>query len=75
MTWDDLLVYFRTFSSLHTYHERYPEDLQHPDGDIAVRFWNQLKAEVADKDNCDIPKNTDEIDVEWPLALILARRV
>ncbi|KIP09387.1 hypothetical protein PHLGIDRAFT_18663 [Phlebiopsis gigantea 11061_1 CR5-6] len=75
MTWDDLLAYFRTFSSLHTYHEKYPEDLKHPEGDIAVRFWNRLKAEVAENDNSDIPKDTDEIDIEWPLALILARRV
>ena len=26
MTWRDLLAYFRTWSSLHTFHERFPED-------------------------------------------------
>jgi trans-aconitate 3-methyltransferase len=26
MTWLDLLAYFRTWSSLHTFHERFPED-------------------------------------------------
>ncbi|KAF8962067.1 S-adenosyl-L-methionine-dependent methyltransferase [Flammula alnicola] len=28
MKWRDLLAYFRTWSSLHTYHERYPDDLK-----------------------------------------------
>ena len=69
------MAYFRTFSSLHTFHEKHPDDLQRPDGDIAVRFWNQLKSEVAEKDKSGLPKDTDEIDVEWPLALIVARRV
>jgi len=26
MTWRDLLAYFRTWSALHTFHERFPED-------------------------------------------------
>ena len=29
MTWRDLLAYFRTWSSLHTFHERFPEDKTH----------------------------------------------
>lgn len=74
MTWDDLLSYFRTFSSLHTFHEKYPEDLKRPDGDIAVRFLNRLKAHVAQHENKEVESIADEIDVEWPLALILARR-
>jgi len=28
MRWRDLLAYFRTWSSLHAYHEKFPEDLQ-----------------------------------------------
>ncbi|PPR00682.1 hypothetical protein CVT24_000970 [Panaeolus cyanescens] len=31
MRWLDLLGYFRTWSSLHTYHEHYPEDLSRED--------------------------------------------
>jgi hypothetical protein len=31
MRWRDLLSYFRTWSSLHTYHEKYPEDLKRED--------------------------------------------
>ena len=30
MTWRDLLSYFRTWSALHTYHEKYPDDLKQP---------------------------------------------
>lgn len=75
MTWDGLLAYLRTFSSLHTFHEKYPEDLTRADGDIAVRFWNQLKADVAQHDHSEVPQDTDTIDIEWPVALILARRV
>ncbi|PSS08920.1 hypothetical protein PHLCEN_2v3410 [Hermanssonia centrifuga] len=71
MTWDNLLSYLRTYSSLHTYHEKYPEDLQNPEGDIAVRFLNRLKTITTDKEGA----HADEIDVEWPLALLLARRV
>ena len=26
MTWRDLLAYFRTWSALHNFHERFPED-------------------------------------------------
>ena len=72
MTWDDLLAYFRTFSSLHTYHEKHPEDLQNPDGDIAVRFRQSLKELVAKEGGA--VENSDHIDVEWPLALILAKK-
>ena len=75
MTWDGLLAYLRTFSSLHTFHEKHPEDLQHPDGDIAVRFLKRLKADVAHNDRSNTPRNTDHVDVEWPMAVILARHV
>ena len=27
---------------MHTFHERHPDDLNNPDGDIAVRFWKSL---------------------------------
>lgn len=74
MTWDDLLAYLRTFSSLHTYHQKYPDDLKRSDGDIAARFCNKLKAEVAQYENRDADAIPEEIDVEWPVALILARR-
>jgi hypothetical protein len=67
MTWIDLQQYLHTWSSLHTYHERYPEDLERPEGDIAARFWKSLKNGVGAKDQ-------DTVEIEWPLALILVRR-
>ncbi|EKM53279.1 uncharacterized protein PHACADRAFT_259518 [Phanerochaete carnosa HHB-10118-sp] len=75
MTWEDLLSYLYTFSSFHTYQDRYPADKENPEGDIAMRFWNHLKAHTAERDGSAVAKDTDEIDVEWPMALLLARRV
>ncbi|KAI0330664.1 S-adenosyl-L-methionine-dependent methyltransferase [Cubamyces sp. BRFM 1775] len=74
MSWEELLGYFRTWSPLHTFHEKHPEDLQREDGDIAVRFWRKLKEEVARAEGKEVPKDEDPVDIEWPLALILARR-
>lgn len=74
MMWDDLLSYLHTFSSFHTYQTRYPADKESPEGDIAKRFCNTLKEHAAKQDGGALPKNTDEIDVEWPVALLLARR-
>lgn len=66
--------YFRTWSPLHTYHEKHPEDLERADGDIATRFWRRLKEEVARVEGREIPRDEERVDIEWPLALILARR-
>lgn len=68
MTWIDLQHYLRTWSSLHTYHERHPDDLKRPEGDIAVRFWKSLKDRARAKDHY-------AVEIEWPLALMLVQRV
>ena len=73
MAWSDLLAYFRTFSSLHTFHEKHPEDLEDPNGDIAMRFLKSLKELVSRQGGA--VEDSDKIDVEWPLALILAKKV
>jgi hypothetical protein len=72
MQWSDLLAYFHSWSALHNYHRRFPEDLAHDDGNIAVRFWNELKEGVR-QEGGDV-ENYDEIDVEWPVAMILVKR-
>ncbi len=46
VTWEGFYAYLQSFSSLHTFHERYPEDLKHPDGTIAQRFMQTLWAEM-----------------------------
>lgn len=65
MTWEDLQAYLHTFSSLHTYHEKYPQDKENPEGDIATRFFNTLKKETGEP---------EYIDVEWPMAVMLVKR-
>lgn len=71
MTWADLHGYLETFSSLHTFRERYPDDSKREDGDIAKRFLNRLKAEVKDAGGKDV----DGVYVEWPVAMILAKKL
>jgi SAM-dependent methyltransferase len=95
MRWRDLLAYFRTWSALHAYHERYPEDLKHVEdtrfleedlasssealdelrgGDIAVRFWKDLRQGALKADPGAGVGAEDKVQVEWPVALLLARK-
>ncbi|OJT13461.1 hypothetical protein TRAPUB_9991 [Trametes pubescens] len=74
LTWTELLGYFRTWSPLHTFHEKHPEDLERADGDIAVRFWRRLKEEVGRAEGGEVPKDEDVVEIEWPMALLLARK-
>ncbi|KIJ60857.1 hypothetical protein HYDPIDRAFT_116722 [Hydnomerulius pinastri MD-312] len=69
MSWDDLLGYFRTWSGLHTFKERNPSDAENPNGPLEVRFWNSLREGVAKSGGL-----RDEVEVEWPVAMILARK-
>jgi len=73
MTWDDLLSYFNTWSSLHTFRQRNPADAQNPRGDVAVRFWKDLKESVEGEVGRPI-EGHDEIDIEFPLAMIMVKR-
>jgi SAM-dependent methyltransferase len=96
MTWRDLLAYFRTWSSLHTFHERFPEDKTSAEdtrfleadlasiesgaddvrgGDIAIRFWKDLRENVLKEAPEAKVGAKDSVLVEWPLALILTRKV
>ena len=95
LRWRDVLGYFRTWSSLQNFHERFPDDLQHLDerfpedkvdnetspqnnvdisgGDIAVRFWKDLREEA--KKSGGKYGVDDLVSVEWPIALLLAKKV
>jgi len=96
MTWRDLLAYFRTWSSLHTFHERFPEDKTSTEdarfleadlavgsagadddirgGDIAIRFWKDLREKTL-KESPEAKVGVEDLVlVEWPLALILTRK-
>jgi len=95
MRWRDLLAYFRTWSALHTYHERYPEDLKQAEdtrfleddlanssepldelrgGDIAIRFWKDLRQGALEAAPGISVAAEDKVQVEWPVALLLARK-
>ena len=71
MSWDDFLSLLYTASALHTFHERFPEDREHSDGDIAVRFLKRLREATQSEEG---QGSEEGVEVEWPLALILGRR-
>ncbi|KAG2151614.1 S-adenosyl-L-methionine-dependent methyltransferase [Suillus bovinus] len=73
MTWDGLLSYFNTWSALHTFHQHNPTDGENPHGDVAVRFWKDLKDRVEQEDG-RVVEGHDEVDIEWPLAVVMAKR-
>ena len=74
MTWSDLLQLFRTSSALRNFHDKYPEDLQRPDGDISERLLLQLLRSVEQREGYQITPEKDQIQAEWPLGLLQARR-
>ncbi|KAG6370480.1 S-adenosyl-L-methionine-dependent methyltransferase [Boletus reticuloceps] len=71
MSWEDLLGYFHTWSALHTFKERHPSDAAHPDGPLEVRFWKALREGAARSTEGGLP---DQVEVEWPVAMVLARK-
>jgi SAM-dependent methyltransferase len=73
MTWNDLLSYINTWSSLHTFRLRNPTDAEKPRGDIAVRFWKDLM-EGAEREDGRTVEGHDEVDIELPLAMIMVKR-
>lgn len=74
VTWEGLLAYLHTFSALHTFHQQHPEDVNHPDGDIAVRFMKKLQCHVSEKSGGRTVEDSEDIKIEWPVALLLAKR-
>lgn len=73
MRWRDLYGYFRTMSALETFLERHPEDAMRPEGDIGVRFYKGLLSSAEAQDGVAVQEE-EEVEVEWPLALILVKR-
>ena len=69
MTYENFEAYLRSFSALHNFHEAHPEDIKNPEGDIAKRFLKRLKEGIESEGG-----NSEEIVVEWPMTVILAKR-
>ncbi|KAL5505011.1 TMT1 [Sanghuangporus vaninii] len=77
MSWDGFEAYLRSFSSLNNFQAEYPDDAKHPDGDIVQRFLKTLKDGMRDVDNRQFQDDLDseQVEIEWPLALMLAKKV
>ncbi|KIY51923.1 S-adenosyl-L-methionine-dependent methyltransferase [Fistulina hepatica ATCC 64428] len=71
-TWEGLLGYLQTFSALHVFREQHPEDAEHPDGDITVRFLKRLKDAVRTEDGG--VDAGERLRIDWPLAVILVKK-
>ncbi|KAG2034793.1 S-adenosyl-L-methionine-dependent methyltransferase [Suillus americanus] len=73
MTWDDLLSYLNTWSVLHAFRQHNPTDAENPRGDVAVRFWKDL-IESAERVDGRAVEGHDEVDIEFPLAMMMVKR-
>lgn len=74
VTWSDLLQLLRTSSALRDFHDKHPEDLTRSDGDISERLLLQLVRNVEEREGSQITREIDQIQVEWPLGLLQARK-
>ncbi|KAJ7025598.1 S-adenosyl-L-methionine-dependent methyltransferase [Mycena alexandri] len=64
-----LMGYLETYSSLYRYREAFPEDRERVEGDIATRFRRRLMEGAGETDEKAL------VEVEWPLALVMVRKV
>ncbi|KAG8953948.1 hypothetical protein FRC04_000932 [Tulasnella sp. 424] len=68
LPWDGVQSWLRTWSSLHTYQQRHPEDKERTgkgkEGDIADRFVEVLKDRLG----------TETLDIQWPVSLIMIKK-
>ncbi|KAI5117619.1 hypothetical protein M0805_001219 [Coniferiporia weirii] len=74
-TWGGFEAYLHSFSALHTFRAQNPADAARPEGDVAARFVKQLKEGVRGVGAENGVEDGDEVEVEWPLALVLVKRV
>ncbi|KAG2360588.1 hypothetical protein BDR07DRAFT_1412061 [Suillus spraguei] len=52
---------------------RTPRDGENPRGDVAVRFWKDLKEGVEQEDGIVVEVH-DKVDIEWPSVMIMVKR-
>lgn len=73
ISWKGLDAYCRTMSGYHTYQEQNPLDASRKnigDGDIIQRFIKRLKDGI--RAAGDEPG--EYLDIDWPVAIMMARR-
>ncbi|KIO23403.1 hypothetical protein M407DRAFT_244773 [Tulasnella calospora MUT 4182] len=68
MPWDGAQSWLRTWSSLHTYQQRHPEDKERTgkgkEGDMVDRFVEVLKDKLG----------TETVDIQWPVSLMMIKK-
>lgn len=70
-TWEGFEEYLRSYSSLRNFQDCHPTDRERADGDIVVRFMEKIKKGMREEDGA---ADDDVVEIEWPLALIMAKR-
>jgi trans-aconitate 3-methyltransferase len=76
LNWEDLDNYLRTWSSLHTFHAKNPQDKEHSEGDIVRRLVKSLRRNISDVEanNGGDGEVPEKVEVEFPLALIMIKK-
>lgn len=59
---------------MRNFHDRHPEDLIRSDGDISERLLLQLVRSVEEREGRQVKPEEDQVQVEWPLGLLQAKR-
>jgi trans-aconitate 3-methyltransferase len=70
LDWKALDDYLRTWSCLHTFHSKHPEDKAAAGGDIVQRFVKTVQEGVKKAGDAD----AKGLDVEWPVSLIVVKK-
>lgn len=73
LTWENLDNYLRTWSPLVAFKDAHPDDAKNPQGDIVQRFVKRLQKGVAEDLGADY-KPSDEVELEFPVALLLLKK-
>ncbi|KAF5343091.1 hypothetical protein D9758_016020 [Tetrapyrgos nigripes] len=68
-TWNGLLGYLHTFSSLHTWADKHPGE-----ENLADRFWGDLMRKAEEETKKSV-KGENELTVEWPVALVMLKKI
>ena len=74
LSWDSFQQYLRTWSSLHNYLAKHPNDKNAEGKDIVDRFVEEVREEGSKIPGADAEAWKDGFAAEWPLALLLFRK-
>lgn len=72
--WSSLLSWLNTSSSVATFQQKFPEDSTNPEGSINTRFWRTLMEEAGKFEDKKL-EDRDQLEINWPLTLLLVKRL